>query len=326
MGVETVAPGIHRISAPLGDRTFCAYVLQGPDLTVLVDTGVASSPAEALLPALERLRATPDLVVISHADYDHHGGNVPIRAAFPHARFACHPGDRAHIEDPELLIAERYGEFVPRYGLAPDPENDQAIREQTTAVPIDDELHGGERLALAPERLVEVLHTPGHSRGHLTLWDPTTRSAIVADAVLRETLLTTDGVPAFPPTYRYVDDYRQTIRAVRALGAERLLTSHFPLVEGRDEVEAFLDRTAEFVDAVEAALIVALDRADAPLTLAQLIERVGPQVGDWGDGVAFLSHPLAGHLEQLEEAGRVTRAAYPDGVPAFALARTRAGR
>jgi len=315
---EVVVPGIHRIVAPLGERVFCAYLLRGPRLAVLVDTGVVGTPAETLLPALADLGATPDLVVISHADFDHHGGNAPVRAAFPAARFACHAADRAQIEDPERLIAERYGEFVPRYGLAPDPEGDAHVRASTTAVPIDLELAGGERLRLDDDRWIEVLHTPGHSRGHLTLWDPATGSAIVADAVLAETLLTAAGEPAFPPTYRYVEPYRATIAALRRLAPERLLTSHFPPVEGRDEVDAFLDRTEGFVDAVEAALLERL--AGGPATMAELVAALHPRLGRWSpEAAVFLSHPLAGHLEQLQETGRVVVAGADGAAPRFAL-------
>jgi glyoxylase-like metal-dependent hydrolase (beta-lactamase superfamily II) len=320
MALEAIADGIHRITAPLGDRTFCAFVLSGPRGSVLVDTGVATTPAQTLLPALQVLGVEPDLVVITHADFDHHGGNAPVRAAFPRARFACHPADRAQIEDPELLIAQRYGEFTPRYGLPEDRAAAADVRAQTTAVPIDVELRGGEQLPLGDGRAIEVLHTPGHSRGHLTLWDPATGTAIVADAVLGDTLRTTAGRAAFPPTYRYVEDYRATVDQVRGLLATRLLTSHFPVIEGRADVDAFLDLTEAFTDRVGRSLVEELGDADGPRTLAELITALGPRLGDWpAAGVAFLSHPLAAHLEQLEEVGLVTRIDTGD-VPRFALA------
>ncbi|HEY8583493.1 MAG TPA: MBL fold metallo-hydrolase [Capillimicrobium sp.] len=316
---ETVVDGVHRITAPLGERFMCAYVVTGPALTVLVDTGVASTPSETLLPAIDGLGVAPDLVIISHADFDHHGGNAPLSEAFPSARFACHPADRAQIEDPGLLVAERYGEFVPRYGVAPDPAGDRDVLAQTTAVPIDVELRGGETLDVGDGRRIDVLHVPGHSRGHLTLWDSRTATAIVADAVLGDTLRTTDGAAAFPPTYRYVDDYRASTRSIRALGARRLLTSHFPVLEG-DAVDAFLDLTERFTDAVERELLRELSGAAAPPTLDELIDALAPRLGSWpAAGARFLSHPLAGHLEALQDQGRVRRIEADGGPPRFAL-------
>jgi glyoxylase-like metal-dependent hydrolase (beta-lactamase superfamily II) len=316
-----VAEGIHRVEAPLGERRVCSFVIAGEQGTVLLDTGIATTPAETLLPYLAGLGAVPDTVVISHADFDHHGGNGPIAAAFPHARFACHPYDRAQIEDVELLLTERYNEFESRYGVPSDPAVDTFVRDASTAVPIEVELHGGERLPLGDGRWLDVLHVPGHSRGHLALYDEQTRTAIVADAVLAEALPTVAGAPAFPPTYRYVEDYRATIARLRSLRAERLLTSHFPLVEGTAAVDAFLDRTADYVERVEHALLDALARMPAGLTLPALIERLGPQLGDWPpEASGLLCHPLAGHLEQLCEVGTVRAERRGDAAPAFVLA------
>src|SRR5260370_29751320 len=50
--VMEVAPGIHRIEAPLGDRINCLYVLAGEDDSMLVDTGLDNTPHDSLLPYL----------------------------------------------------------------------------------------------------------------------------------------------------------------------------------------------------------------------------------------------------------------------------------
>ncbi len=44
-----VAPGIHRIESVLGPRPFSQYLLRG-ERTLLVDTGIVSTPAEVILP------------------------------------------------------------------------------------------------------------------------------------------------------------------------------------------------------------------------------------------------------------------------------------
>src|SRR6478736_882764 len=50
--MEEVAPGIHRIESNLGPRFMAQYLLVGEDRTVLVDTGLASTPDDVLAPAL----------------------------------------------------------------------------------------------------------------------------------------------------------------------------------------------------------------------------------------------------------------------------------
>jgi glyoxylase-like metal-dependent hydrolase (beta-lactamase superfamily II) len=50
--------------------------------------------------------------------------------------------------------------------------------------PIDFGLRGGETFRLGPEWRVEIMHLPGHSLGHLGVWDPRSGVAIITDAVL----------------------------------------------------------------------------------------------------------------------------------------------
>jgi glyoxylase-like metal-dependent hydrolase (beta-lactamase superfamily II) len=315
-----IVDGIHRIEAPLGERVVCSFLIVGDGDSILVDTGIATTPAETLLPYLAAVGESPRTVVISHADFDHHGGNAVVAAALPRARFACHGADRQQIEDVERLIAERYNEFERLYGIPSDPATDASIRRATGCAPIAVELADGDALPVGSDRLLDVLHVPGHSRGHIALLDTTTRTVIAADAVLHEALRTQSGAPAFPPTYRYVDEYRDTIARLRELHAERLLTSHFPAIEGGAAIEQFLDESEAYVDLVEQALVTELGDAPHGLTMAQLIERLGPALGDWpSEASGLLCHPLAGHIERLRDTGALTFAAQSGAAPVFQL-------
>jgi glyoxylase-like metal-dependent hydrolase (beta-lactamase superfamily II) len=64
---------------------------------------------------------------------------------------------------------------------------------------VDMGLIGGEMIQLG-NRLVTVVASPGHSPGHLSLWDEQTRSLLVGDAVLgsgRPAGGRQPGVPAY---------------------------------------------------------------------------------------------------------------------------------
>src|SRR4051794_7252666 len=106
--VSEVAPGIHRIESDLGPRFMAQYLLIGDERTVLVDTGLASTPGAGLSDAVARLTDGPDLVVISHADVDHCGGDAAIRVRHPSARFAAHAADRAWIESTGAMLDGNY--------------------------------------------------------------------------------------------------------------------------------------------------------------------------------------------------------------------------
>ena len=47
-----VAPGIHRIQTPFGDRFVCLYLLVGSEAALLLDTGVDATPGEYVAPYL----------------------------------------------------------------------------------------------------------------------------------------------------------------------------------------------------------------------------------------------------------------------------------
>lgn len=305
-----LAPGIHRVEASLGDRFVALYLLEGEESSLLFDTGLDGSITEALVPYLarsDREPATIDWVVISHADYDHFGGNRSLHEVAPQARLACHELDRSMIEDVERLIEERYGEFSAEHAITDSDEAKDAARQSTRTTPMHVSLSGGERFRLGSSRRIEVLHTPGHSHGHLSLWDPGNRALLVSDAILWSTLSTRDGRPAFPPTYRYVDPYLATIERARDHHPELLLTAHFPVFSG-SEVDEFLNESKAFADRLDAALRKELAASGAPVPTRDLVLTIAPRVGEWNEAAQLLLvYPLLGHLERLERYRLVER-------------------
>ena len=304
-----VAPGLHRIEAPLGERFVCLYLLIGEERALLIDTGVAGTPQAALLPYLATIGVDPRriaYVLITHADFDHSGGNGDVREMAPDARFLCHELDRPQIESIDRMVVERYGEFAADHGIDESNETKIFMRAQQRDVPIDIGLTGGERIRLGPDWHVDVLHTPGHSRGHLSVYDPRSRSAVIADAALWNAVLTKAGDPAFPPTYRYVDTYIATIHRLQGMPIDTLLTSHYPIARGGGVAE-FLGESRAYVDRVDDALRQELARSGDAMTMRELTTALGPRLGMWPDAAGvYLVHPLQGHLERLLGRGAVT--------------------
>lgn len=301
-----VVPGIHRIETLLGERLNALHLLVGDEHALLIDTGLDATPREAVLPYLEAIGRSPgaiDYVVITHADFDHMGGNAALREIIPAAVFLCHELDRPWIESIERLIEENYGQLRVDHGIDETDASKAFIRANARGVPIDIAVTGGETIRLGADWRVEVLHTPGHTRGHLSIYDARSRTAIITDAALWHGLVTRDGAPAFPPTYRYVDSYRASIQRLQGLPIDTLLTSHYAVQTGPD-VAAFLAESRAYADRVEATLRAELAQADAPRTMRDLIAALGPRLGDWADAT-LLAYPLAGHLERLVQYGLV---------------------
>ncbi len=303
-------PGLHRIQAPLGERFIAMYLLEGPEGALLFDTGVAESVPGTLLPYLAGIGfdlARLRWVVSSHCDFDHTGGNAALLAAAPHVELLAGERDVPLAEDLDVLIDLRYGEFREADGFDDPPETTAYIREAARVAPVARALRGGEEFDLG-DRVIRVLHAPGHSDGHLALWDADRSALLIADATLGETVPTADGAPAFPPTYRDTDPYLASIDAFRALDPELLLTAHYPVYEGA-AVGAFLDASAAYTERLDAAITAALRESGTALTSLDLIRRIAPDVGDWSPAAAdYLFFPVTGNLERLTARGHVTMA------------------
>jgi glyoxylase-like metal-dependent hydrolase (beta-lactamase superfamily II) len=164
-------------------------------------------------------------------------------------------------------------------------------------------LTGGESIRLGPEWTLEVWHTPGHSYGHISLYDPRGHNLIIADATLYNAVLRADGQAAFPPTYRYVDTYLASMQRIAATKANFLFTSHYPVYQGAN-VAQFMAESRAFVDRVDENIIKALQTEH---TLKDLTDLLSPDLGEWpAESNAYACFPLLGHLERLVLHGRVT--------------------
>jgi glyoxylase-like metal-dependent hydrolase (beta-lactamase superfamily II) len=297
MLVQEVAPGIHRIESDLGPRFMAQYLLLGQDRTALIDTGLAETPEEVLIPALERIGAEPDLILVTHADLDHCGGNRRMRERYPRALLACPELDRRWIESNETMLAENYQWHQP-YGLE---QPDEAGRREMLAqlggdTPVDLGLRGGETLRLESGRRLEVLHLPGHTLGHLGVWDPATRTAIVIDAALYDGIYDRVGNKLIPPRYYDAPAYRQTIYRIAALEPDLLLTAHYQPM-GRQEARDFCERSAAYVDAVEA--IVREQWAAGEVRLEDLTERVNQRLGPFPEFATEIAAGVRSHLAAM---------------------------
>jgi glyoxylase-like metal-dependent hydrolase (beta-lactamase superfamily II) len=304
-----VAPGIHRIEAPLGDRYVAMYLVVGDDAALLVDSGIADSIPVTLEPYLRHIGLDPGVIryaVGTHGDFDHIGGNAALAQLAPRVVLMCGEDDRALVNDVERIIVDRYGEFAAEHGFDETDESRAYIRSVTHTARVDVGLRGGERFDLGG-RVVEILHTPGHSFGHLSVRDVATDAVMIGDAVLGASVLTADGAPAFPPTYRNVDSYRATIARLASMAPEHLLCAHYPVFRG-SAVGDFLAQSLAYTDQVEYALTRALDKAGAALTLLQLVADTRTELGPWEVGPAqLLVYPVLGHLEALEQRGALVR-------------------
>ncbi|CQH63259.1 beta-lactamase domain protein (plasmid) [Halobacterium hubeiense] len=312
----TIAPGITRVETVIDGKIHGYHVLDGANGPVIVDPGVADAPTTVYEPALEAdgwTLADVSLALITHADADHHGGNEELREHAPSVTLAAHETDADLMESVDALMDERYGMFADDHGITYDKETRDWLDGMIGAGErIDLRLRGGEQLALA-DRELDVLHTPGHTRGHLVLYDATHDVVVGGDAVFGRGVFTVDDEYIQPPPYYLYPAYQNTIELLRALDADTLSLTHYEVFEG-EAVDAFLDESLAFASEVDALALDLVD-AEGPLTLREAIDAFVERRGSYGLD-ADLAYPLSGHFAAHVDRGNLERTT-KDGLVAW---------
>ncbi|MGO8984259.1 MAG: MBL fold metallo-hydrolase [Terriglobales bacterium] len=303
---------VYRISSSIADRNLFQYLFVG-DNTILLDTGTALTPQETIIPFLGRIGLDPSrltLAIDTHADADHHGGNASLKQIAGQVTLACGEQDRLIIEEPDRLFASRYNQWIPDHGVGLGLYSEASAWVRSMAGPphrIDRTFVGGESIMIDDRRSLRILHVPGHSDGHLALYDAVHRAVFVGDALHGQYCPTKTGEPSLPPAYYSVLAYLGTLQMLHALEIDWIYSGHWPAFHG-SQVSEFLAESRRFVDTAANLVWRALEKHSEGITLQACMDECGPALGTWPlNNQWLLMYPLHGHLLHLEEQGRVKR-------------------
>lgn len=176
---------------PFGDKEDALYpvVLRHGREVVLVDCGYAGF-APLLEGALQPHRLSlSDLtgVIVTHHDVDHMGALAELKAAYPALRVYASPAEKPFIEGRQKSLRLQQAEDL----MACLPEEQrggaegfQQLLKSVRAVAVDQVLPPGEDIPFLPG--VQVVATPGHMPGHISLYLPGEKILVAADAVVWE--------------------------------------------------------------------------------------------------------------------------------------------
>jgi glyoxylase-like metal-dependent hydrolase (beta-lactamase superfamily II) len=304
VSLTEVAPGTWRLESLVGPRNLFQYLIADGGQALIVDTGMTATPREVVMPALRSVGVKPEqvaMVVVTHPDLDHQGGLAGLREELSNAVAACGFADRMMISEPERLLTDRYGAFELEHDVGYGEDEKEWMRANYGApTPVEIGFAGGESVNVGGRRLT-VLHAPGHSPGHLVLYEPATGLLFSSDAVHWRMCPAADGSPALAPTYEEVDDYLQTIELLESLAPRELHSGHWPTQTGA-QVAEFLAESRSFVERTDEAIA---ERLETPATLAEVCARVDERLGPFGSDSVNLMFAVHGHLRRMQRAGRV---------------------
>lgn len=312
-----ILPGLHQIRGTLGPRHFFQYLLAGEWL-ILVDTGINTTPQDTIFPYMQSIGLEPgdvDFCLITHADVDHFGGNAAIRQVADGCVFCAHELDAPWIQSREAILTERYG-WYEEHGITYPAEVKQWLNDALGPdMRLDLLLQGNEILHLADDRPLRILHLPGHSPGHLGVYDAAHKAAVITDAVLGRGLLDLQGNLISPPPYFEVEPYLWTIETLASLEIDHLLTAHYALMQG-EAVAQFLHDSRAFVQELGDAVAHIVQHAEEPLTLKDITQEADARVGPFTQFANELAGPVRAHVRQLVEQGQAVEET-KDGVVAW---------
>ncbi|HVV77450.1 MAG TPA: MBL fold metallo-hydrolase [Mycobacteriales bacterium] len=239
-GVYEVVPSVHRIPLPLpndGLRSVNVYAVSGPDGPVLIDSGWAVADARELLQAgLREIGAELGDVqrfLVTHMHRDHYSQAIHLRHEFGtrvalgaeerwSLELVSRPGRKAAEEQVSLLTALGAADIAEKMHSGKRGHHDPAEWE------LPDEWLTGDEVINANGRSLEVVSTPGHTRGHVVFYDTPGGLLFAGDHVLPTITPSIGFEPAMTPDP--LGAFLNSLAIVRNRPDAMLLPAHGPVV------------------------------------------------------------------------------------------------
>lgn len=135
------------------------YIVGDPPAVAVVDPGAESA---RIIGTIESEGWRPEAILLTHGHLDHIAHAAPVAEHFG-------VGLTVHPKDLPYLRSEQMPEYAEMIGYRPPPEPERFFED-------------GETVEVAGLSL-KVLHTPGHTPGHVSLVHEESRSILVGDVI-----------------------------------------------------------------------------------------------------------------------------------------------
>jgi hydroxyacylglutathione hydrolase len=236
-------------------RFVYVYLIYGERIC-LIDSGVASSES-IIFDYIKKTGGSPEdisLLVLTHSHPDHIGSAQAVKRASG-CKVAAHAAERSWIEDVDVQARDR-----------PVPGFSSLVGG---SVKIDRTLQDGDNLDLGKDLTLKVIHTPGHSKGSISLWLQEERALFSADAV---------PISGDLPIYEDILESARSIKRLRAMEGIEYLLASWDDPRNCEHAYKIMDEGLRYLQSIHEAVLKTAKRS-GDLDSMELCRRVLKELG-----------------------------------------------
>ena len=258
------------------DRFVFAYLIFG-DQICLIDSGVAGSEAMILEYVKQAGRDPQEIarIIFTHSHADHIGASRALKKQTG-CKLAAHIDAKPWIENVDQQYAERPIENF--YDLVGG------------SVEIDSGLKDGDQVDLGDGKILKIFHTPGHSKGSISLLFNKDRALFTGDAVPK---------PGTVPIYEDVATSIQSIKKLKQIKELEIMIASWDDPQFGASVYPSMDAGLQWFQRVHEAVLAETAGSDAlgPKDLcSRVLKRLGfPEI----PLVSIVVASIGAHLKLL---------------------------
>ena len=259
------------------DRFVFAYLIFG-DQICLIDCGVAGSDGMILDYIKQAGRDPQEIarIIFTHSHADHIGGGPALKKQ-TRCSVAAHIDASPWIEDVDRQYSERpNGNFYDLVG---------------GSIEIDSGLKDGDRVDLGDGATLEIFHTPGHSKGSISLMYHKDRALFTGDAVPK---------PQTVPIYEDVATSIESIKKLKQIQDLKILIASWDDPQFEAGVYSSIDAGLQWFQQIHEAVLAETagsEPSDPEDLCARVLKRLGfPKI----PLVPIVVTSIAAHLKLLD--------------------------